>query len=410
MHTQHTQMGEEPRMHMQHMQMAMSGGHHEVVHPHRRSRQMPANLTNVYGGESDGKMLNYPHDDGQMSKQSAVIVAPYRQSQRGMQTEEPEIEAEPLVADNEACWIVNQSPQHISRQETGEHWVTWGEWSGQNCGDQCYNPCYQSMQEVPVCMAQYDMTAMLEQCQNHSATTVPDEDNNEYSEAIAPEDQRWGGITTVMLRNLPNKLSRRMLLDELRSAGFEGTYDFVYLPCDLAAKTTRGYAFLNFCTSKQAQQFRATFEGRAMSSADSTKIVSVVPATLQGYEANLAHYSSARVSRADPASRPLFLRDQAGTMSPADEASQRRSKQRGGRRNGPSIIDLASESVVQQVPPGPVRNVDGPVHKAGSVPAISPNMANYCPACGKKRAEDHQFCAFCGASLHLDAWPPQTQY
>ena len=38
--------------------------------------------------------------------------------------------------------------------------------------------------------------------------------------------------TTVMLRNIPNKYTQRMLLDEVNTLGFEGEYDFFYLPID----------------------------------------------------------------------------------------------------------------------------------------------------------------------------------
>lgn len=38
--------------------------------------------------------------------------------------------------------------------------------------------------------------------------------------------------TTVMLRNIPNKYTQRMLLTEVNSLGFEGQYDFFYLPID----------------------------------------------------------------------------------------------------------------------------------------------------------------------------------
>lgn len=60
--------------------------------------------------------------------------------------------------------------------------------------------------------------------------------------------------TTIMLRNIPNKYSRQMLIDQLHSAGFLGQIDYLYLPIDFANRCNVGYCFINFRTS-QARQF-----------------------------------------------------------------------------------------------------------------------------------------------------------
>jgi hypothetical protein len=118
----------------------------------------------------------------------------------------------------------------------------------------------------------------------------------------------WSDTTTVMMRNLPNKYTQRMLLTEVNEVGFIGTFDFLYLPIDPETNANRGYCFVNFVSPSASWLFKKAFEGRAMSFFNSKKVVSVAPATLQGFEANYAHYSSARVNRGDPATRPLFLR------------------------------------------------------------------------------------------------------
>lgn len=66
-----------------------------------------------------------------------------------------------------------------------------------------------------------------------------------------------------------------------------------------------------------------------MSRFNSAKVVSVTPATLQGFQANYMHYSSARVNRGDPSARPLFLREPSPKMNgggPADECQDGKDK------------------------------------------------------------------------------------
>jgi hypothetical protein len=107
-----------------------------------------------------------------------------------------------------------------------------------------------------------------------------------------------------------------MLLTEINQTGFLGTFDFLYLPIDTETNANRGYAFLNFIDSSFAWMFKMSYEGRKMNRFNSSKVVSVMAATLQGFEANYAHYTSARVNRGDPAARPLFLREPSQPMAP----------------------------------------------------------------------------------------------
>ncbi|CAE8740656.1 unnamed protein product, partial [Polarella glacialis] len=55
--------------------------------------------------------------------------------------------------------------------------------------------------------------------------------------------------TTVMLRNIPNKYTRQMLIDQLHSLGFLGDIDYLYLPIDFANRCNVGYCFVNLRTS-----------------------------------------------------------------------------------------------------------------------------------------------------------------
>ena len=51
--------------------------------------------------------------------------------------------------------------------------------------------------------------------------------------------------TTVMIKNIPNKYTQKMLLERLDQGGHRGHYDFLYLPIDLKNNCNVGYAFIN---------------------------------------------------------------------------------------------------------------------------------------------------------------------
>eukprot|EP00959_Pyramimonas_sp_CCMP1952_P212859 4454251-Pyramimonas_sp.AAC.1 len=69
-------------------------------------------------------------------------------------------------------------------------------------------------------------------------------------------DQR----TTVMMRNLSTTLSRAELVDLISSMGFEGHFDFVYLPMRRASANNFGYAFVNFLTHQHVVRFWMVFQ------------------------------------------------------------------------------------------------------------------------------------------------------
>eukprot|EP00435_Cladocopium_sp_Y103_P037733 s2261_g10.t1 len=220
----------------------------------------------------------------------------------------------------------------------------------------------------------------------------------------------WQSATTVMARNLPNKYNQQMLIDELNSAGFAGAYDFLYLPIDPETNANRGYAFINFINPSYAWMMRTAYEGRKMGKFNSDKVVSVVPAALQGFEANYAHYSTARVMRGAPQTRPLFLRESGQKVK-----TERR---RGGRRTQGSLIDMAirqkGEDGVEQGQQGQQgQGQQGPTSYVGltgktdeqslmSRPARS--QVRFCQNCGGKAQAGFRFCQFCGTSLHCEVW------
>lgn len=96
--------------------------------------------------------------------------------------------------------------------------------------------------------------------------------------------------TTVMLRNIPNKYTREMLVKQL-SLEFKGLFDFLYLPIDFKNKCNVGYGFINFRTTDACDEFVRQFHGvdvrKCLPGLNSKKIVEVTPARVQGLIENV---------------------------------------------------------------------------------------------------------------------------
>lgn len=140
--------------------------------------------------------------------------------------------------------------------------------------------------------------------------------NNEITHQQPP----WTDVYTVMMRNLPNKYTQHMLLDELGINKFrlQSEFDFFYLPMDHYSAVNLGYCFINFVDPCVANAFAAAFQGRRMRHFNSQKTIVVMPASMQGYEKNYAYYSSTRVAQADdPQYRPIFTK-----LPPSQEVAQ----------------------------------------------------------------------------------------
>lgn len=105
----------------------------------------------------------------------------------------------------------------------------------------------------------------------------------------APTSSR--GLTTVVVRNLPNDYTREMLLDLLDSNGLARRYDFLYLPTDASSGAGLGYAFVNLVSADDALRARERLEGFRQWAVPSGKVCSVgwsLPR--QGLEANVKRY------------------------------------------------------------------------------------------------------------------------
>ncbi|XP_027355414.1 uncharacterized protein LOC113865207 [Abrus precatorius] len=119
-----------------------------------------------------------------------------------------------------------------------------------------------------------------------------------------------GDETTVMIKNIPSKYTRDMLVEflddhcmvvnrrEKEAVKVNGeehnilAFDFVYLPIDFKSGLNKGYAFVNFTKPKAAWKFLLTASNMKWSLFQSHKIREVVAARLQGKEKLERHFET----------------------------------------------------------------------------------------------------------------------
>lgn len=112
----------------------------------------------------------------------------------------------------------------------------------------------------------------------------------DWNRSEADNNSSGGNYTTVMLRNIPNKYTREMLVKQL-SVEFYGGFDFMYLPIDFKNKCNVGYGFVNFREPYLCEAFITKFHGvdvrKCLPGLNSKKIVEVTPARVQGLSENV---------------------------------------------------------------------------------------------------------------------------
>jgi len=67
--------------------------------------------------------------------------------------------------------------------------------------------------------------------------------------------------TTILLRNLAGECDKSSVFKELDRIKLQARVDFVHVPIDYKAKFCRGFAFINFTSSDDAEQARTQWHG-----------------------------------------------------------------------------------------------------------------------------------------------------
>jgi len=95
-------------------------------------------------------------------------------------------------------------------------------------------------------------------------------------------------LTTVVVRNLPLRCNQSRFCTVLDSYGFEGTYDYVYVPFNTDRRKNKGYGVVNFITAEDGKRLHKLWNHQkvfpAVFSIQPTKELSVGFAAIQGVE------------------------------------------------------------------------------------------------------------------------------
>jgi hypothetical protein len=127
----------------------------------------------------------------------------------------------------------------------------------------------------------------------------PPVDDETASRTIA-EEISTRQCTTLMIRNLPNKLTPPMIMECVHELGFEYEYDYLFVPVDTNApgwaNRNLGYCFVNLSSPEVAMRFCRKAYGYCFRQAvSSTKSSKISIAEEQGVLKNLH-----RIDRASP--------------------------------------------------------------------------------------------------------------
>lgn len=166
--------------------------------------------------------------------------------------------------------------------------------------------------------------------------------------------------TTLMIKNIPNKYTQKMLLATIDEK-FRGTYDFFYLPIDFKNKCNVGYAFINLILPEYIVPLVERFNNKKWEKFNSEKICNISYARIQGKSALVAHFQNSSLLHEDKRCRPILFHSEgpfAGDqepfpMKPVTRGMGSRSSSRGSMNQ---LSSLAGPSAPSQPPGLPSRD------------------------------------------------------
>jgi hypothetical protein len=94
------------------------------------------------------------------------------------------------------------------------------------------------------------------------------------------------GLTTVLVRGLPDSSSAKEVFQHLDDLGFVDLYDYAHLPTDTRTRLLRGFGFVNFPDPRDARRCLEVLPGTQVASGGG-KPLQACYSDRQGVDANL---------------------------------------------------------------------------------------------------------------------------
>ncbi|KAH9847633.1 RNA recognition motif 2-domain-containing protein [Lenzites betulinus] len=146
--------------------------------------------------------------------------------------------------------------------------------------------------------------------------------------------------TTVMIKNIPNKMSDKDLLNFINRV-CPRRIDFMYLRMDFQNGCNVGYAFVNFITVQDLLHFAKTQLGVKWNMYSSEKVLQMCYATYQGKESLVEKFKNSSIMDEREAWRPkIFFSDgpDQGLPEPFPAATHLRRKERSQHNRGALFV------------------------------------------------------------------------
>lgn len=124
--------------------------------------------------------------------------------------------------------------------------------------------------------------------------------------------------TTLMIRNIPNKYTQKMLLQSVDDT-HQGLYDFFYLPIDFKNQCNVGYSFINFIEPISIVSFYMKFHNKKWDKFNSEKVCEITYARIQGKDNLISHFQNSSLMCEDKKCRPIIFHSagpQVGQQAP----------------------------------------------------------------------------------------------
>jgi len=105
--------------------------------------------------------------------------------------------------------------------------------------------------------------------------------------AVAEAEPAEPVITTMQIRNIPNRCTKEEVLRHIDGLGFANQYDLFHMPMDKKRKSNLGYAFINFMQTEIASLFQKQMKGACITgdrAQNPKKSCTVAAAGIQGLE------------------------------------------------------------------------------------------------------------------------------